>query len=105
MIAFACPHCGASLRVDEGRAGRAGACPACSRAARAPASGGPSPSASSAAAVRASGQATLHPRAAAEDTAPVLPDSLHLAPSPDYPFLAPPQAPDELGRLGPYRVL
>src|SRR5262249_46967594 len=39
------------------------------------------------------------------DTAPALPDSPRLAPSSDYPFLAPPQAPDELGRLGPYRVL
>jgi serine/threonine protein kinase len=26
-------------------------------------------------------------------------------PEPSYPFLAPPQGPDELGRLGPYRVL
>src|SRR5262249_41656633 len=99
MIAFACPPCGASLPVDEGRAGRAGPCPACSRAVRVPAAGGSPPSDSSAAAVRASGQATLPPRAAAEDTAPVLPDSPQLAPSPDYPFLASPQEPDELGRL------
>jgi serine/threonine protein kinase len=55
--------------------------------------------------VRASEQPTLSRRAAAEDTAPVIPDSLQLAPPPDYPFLAPPQSPDELGRLGPYRVL
>ncbi len=54
---------------------------------------------------RASGQPTLRPRAAAQDTAPPLPDSPRLAPSPDYPFLAPPQEADELGRLGPYRVL
>jgi serine/threonine protein kinase len=105
MIAFACPHCGASLRVDESRAGRAGSCPACSRVVRAPASGGSSPPDSSAGAVRASGRPTLHPPAAAEDTGPALPDSLQLAPSPDYPFLAPPQEADELGRLGPYRVL
>jgi len=105
MIAFACPHCGASLRVDESMAGRAGPCPACSRAVRAPAVAGSSPYDSSAAAARASGQRTLRPRAAAEDTAPALPDSPRLAPSPDYPFLAPPQGPDELGRLGPYRVL
>jgi serine/threonine protein kinase len=55
--------------------------------------------------VGASGQPTLRPRAAAEDTAPAIPDSLQLAPPPDHPFLAPPQGPDELGRLGPYRVL
>jgi serine/threonine protein kinase len=52
-----------------------------------------------------SAQPTLHPRAAAQDTAPAIPNSLVLAPPPDYPFLAPPQKQDELGRLGPYRVL
>jgi serine/threonine protein kinase len=55
--------------------------------------------------VRASRQPTLHPAAAAEDTAPAIPDSPQLAPHPDYPFLAAPQEHDELGRLGPYRVL
>src|SRR5262249_60481479 len=37
MIAFACHHCGASLRVDESMAGRVGSCPARSRVVRAPA--------------------------------------------------------------------
>jgi serine/threonine protein kinase len=55
--------------------------------------------------VRASAQATLPLATAAEDTAPILDDFPQLAPPPDYPFLASPQAPDELGRLGPYRVL
>jgi predicted Zn finger-like uncharacterized protein len=96
MIAFACPHCGASLRVDESQAGRTGSCPACSKVVRAPASGGSSPSESSAASVRPSGQQTVHPRAAAEDTAPSLPDSPELEPSPDYPFLASPKEPEEL---------
>lgn len=105
MIAFACPHCGASLRVDESLAGRAGACPSCKGVVQAPAPGSSSGSGTTGAAARASGQPTLHPRAAAEDTPAALPDSLQLAPSPDYPFLAPPQEPDELGRLGPYRVL
>src|SRR5581483_4356387 len=105
MIAFACPHCGASLRVDESMAGQAGPCPACSRVVRAPAPGGSSPSGSSASAVRASGRQTVAPRPAAQDTKPIIPDSPGLAPPPDYPFLAPPQAQDELGRLGPYRVL
>ncbi|HBI45245.1 MAG TPA: serine/threonine protein kinase [Planctomycetales bacterium] len=94
MIAFACPHCGAPLRIDDSMAGRSEACPGCSLVVQVPA-----------AAERASSQRTLHPPAAAEDTAPAIPDSLDLAPSPDYPFLASPQDPDELGRLGPYRVL
>jgi serine/threonine protein kinase len=55
--------------------------------------------------VRASGQPTLHSSAAAEDTAPPILDSLQMPPSSEYPFLAPPQDLDELGRLGPYRVL
>jgi serine/threonine protein kinase len=55
--------------------------------------------------VRASGQPTLHPSAAAVDTAPTILDSLQMPPPPEYPFLAPPQDLDELGRLGPYRVL
>jgi serine/threonine protein kinase len=52
--------------------------------------------------VRASSRQTLGLPAAAEDTASAIPD---LAPPPDYPFLAPPQAADEVGRLGPYRIL
>jgi serine/threonine protein kinase len=110
MIGFACPHCGAPLRVDESMAERAGSCPACSHVVQAPASGVSSPSDSTvqagpASGVRACGQPTLHPSGAAEDTAPPILDSLELAPPPEYPFLAPPQDPDELGRLGPYRVL
>jgi hypothetical protein len=59
-------------------------------------------SSSSGAAAPAASHPTLRPPAAAEDTAPSLPG---LAPPDDYPFLAPPQGPDELGRLGTYRVL
>jgi serine/threonine protein kinase len=105
MIAFACPHCGVTLRVDESRAGRSGPCPACSRVVRAPAHDGSSPANSSGKAGSASGQQTLSPRAGEKDTASPIPDSLQLAPSSDYPFLAAPQEQDELGRLGPYRVL
>ena len=79
-------------------AGRAGPCPACSQTVRAPVAG-------TASGVRGAGQQTVHPPAGAEDTAPALPDSLDLAPPPDYPFLASPQGADEMGRLGPYRVL
>ncbi|HJT78304.1 MAG TPA: serine/threonine-protein kinase, partial [Gemmataceae bacterium] len=45
---------------------------------------------------------TVKPPAAVADTAPGIPD---LAPPPDYAFLGPAQSPEELGRLGPYRVL
>jgi hypothetical protein len=55
--------------------------------------------------VPSSEQPTVHPPAAAEDTAPPILGSLQLDPPADYPFLAPPQELDEMGRLGPYRVL
>jgi serine/threonine protein kinase len=43
----------------------------------------------------------VRPPSDAEDTATTSPDK---APPAEYPFLAPPQAPDEMGRLGPYRI-
>jgi serine/threonine protein kinase len=51
---------------------------------------------------RAAGQQTLRPPASAEETSS---DELELAPPAEYPFLASPKGADELGRLGPYRVL
>jgi serine/threonine protein kinase len=96
MIAFSCHHCGAQLQVDDSRAGISGPCPACSRVVHAPSA------ARQTGGGRASSQRTLAPSAGVEDTSPALPE---LAPPPEYPFLAPPQRPDELGRLGPYRIL
>jgi hypothetical protein len=96
MIAFSCPHCSAQLRVKESSAGKPGPCPNCSRVVHAPAApAGQNPD------PRGSARQTLRPPGAAQDTAPSAPDR---APPPDYPFLAPPQGPDELGRLGPYLV-
>jgi serine/threonine protein kinase len=84
-------------------------CPACNRAIRVPASASSLASDSTTAAGRSSGaraskQSTLRPPAA-EDTSPTILDSPQLAPPAEYPFLASPQAADELGRLGSYRVL
>src|SRR5947209_10896291 len=106
MIAFACPNCGAQLKVKESVAGKTGTCPGCRRAVQVPAAGTSSVSESAVAAgrreaVRPPGHSTLHPPAVA-DTTPGIPD---LAPPSDYAFLGPAQRPDELGRLGPYRVL
>jgi serine/threonine protein kinase len=52
--------------------------------------------------VKSPSQRTLRGSGAAEDTAPSDPE---LAVPPDYPFLAAPKGPDELGRLGAYRIL
>ncbi|HKB37072.1 MAG TPA: serine/threonine-protein kinase [Gemmataceae bacterium] len=93
MIGFSCPHCGAALKVDESMSGKTGPCPSCSQAVRVPTAGQTST-------VRGSGHRTL-PDEAGEEAS----DVPGLAPPPDYPFLAPAQGPDELGRLGPYRVL
>jgi len=95
MIAFSCPHCSAQLQVKESMAGKTGPCPSCSRSVQAPAAGPNS-------GVRPSNQATVHLSTSAEDTDPSLPK---LAPPSEYPFLAPPEAPDELGRLGNYAIL
>jgi hypothetical protein len=104
MIAFACPHCGAPLKVTDHLAGTTGPCPRCSRAVQAPAAGTSSLSgaAGQSSAARAPGRQTLGLSAAAQDTPPARPGP---APPPDYPFLAPPQGPEELGRLGGYRIL
>ncbi|MBI1916569.1 MAG: serine/threonine protein kinase [Planctomycetes bacterium] len=84
-----------------------GPCPGCNRVVQAPAAGtssspGSSTAAGQTSAGRASSHRTLRLSASAEDTAPSLPE---LAAHPDYPFLAPPQGADELGRLGPYGIL
>jgi serine/threonine protein kinase len=60
------------------------------------------PAAGRSSAAQAAAQQTLRPPAAAEETSS---DNLELAPPQEYPFLASPKEADELGRLGPYRVL
>jgi serine/threonine protein kinase len=75
MLAFICPHCGIRLQMDERFAGQPVECGGCHRAVNVPS-------------------------AFKENSAPspqVNPDVLA--------FLAAAQAEDELGRLGPYRIL
>jgi serine/threonine protein kinase len=105
MIAFSCPHCKAQLQVKDSRAGTTAPCPSCSGVVQAPSSSRLSPTGSDGkqgSAVRYSHLPTLGLSSAAEDTDLSLPK---LAPPKEYPFLAPPEAPDELGRLGHYAVL
>ena len=89
MIAFSCPHCSAKLQVTESMAGKTRPCPNCSQVIQAP-----TPE-------QKSGARTLRPPSDAEDTVTALPQ---LAPPQDYAFLAPPQGPNELGRLGTYLI-
>src|SRR5689334_16821135 len=84
MPVFACSSCRHPLSVADAHAGRAVRCPACRAVLQAPTvSVPPRPSATV--------SSKTEPTAAAGPAA--------------LPFLAPPEQPDELGRLGPYRVL
>jgi hypothetical protein len=100
----ACHNGGKRLQLRQDAAGRQVKCPACGRAARV--AGPPSP--------HAPGQPAPEPR---RGPAPVDfssqgdpgSDTARCEPSASeeevWQFLAPPQAPDEIGRLGPYRIL
>jgi serine/threonine protein kinase len=95
MIAFKCAHCGKRLKVPDHRAGKRGKCPACGQKTQIPllveasANGG-------------LGSAPSAPSTGTSDSGPRRSKKIT---SQDYGFLAPAQRPDELGRLGHYRVL
>jgi serine/threonine protein kinase len=106
MIAFSCPHCGAQLQAKENAAGKTRPCPNCSRVVQTPAAGfsslpGLGGAADEKGDSRTAAQPTLHTPAAAVETAPAVASK---APPREFPFLAPPKAADELGRLGAYLV-
>ncbi len=82
MLAFSCPHCGVRVRVDDRWAGQQVQCGGCRGVVQAPGDGSASPP-------------VRNPRNAPQTNVP--PER--------YDFLAPAQAADEIGRLGPYRVL
>lgn len=84
MISFTCPNCGKGLKARQELAGKKVRCPGCKNAA-------PVPGVALAAPVAATHDSTY-----AEDSE----DEGLLTE-----FLAPAQAPDEIGRLGGYRVL
>jgi serine/threonine protein kinase len=95
MFAFACPRCGVLVRAPEHAAGKKVRCGSCGEVVDAPR-----------AAALAASLVSAGPPATVEER--------RTLPTSDGPqsvggelvdFLAPPQAPDELGRLGPYRVL
>jgi predicted Zn finger-like uncharacterized protein len=117
MLALPCPQCGRRFKVKEEVAGRKVRCPHCVRAVAVPAAlpVGPAPG-------RGNEAPTLAPegygaRAAVaggdtrSDADPLSGPSLTDAPYTGQSrpgladFLAPPEGPGELGRLGPYRVL
>jgi serine/threonine protein kinase len=82
MISFLCSHCGAQLRVKPELAGVSAKCPRCGKRVEAP---------SGVSNTEQAGPGATFETVTARDG--------------DLDFLAPPQAPDEIGRLGKYRVL
>src|SRR5579884_1467447 len=99
MIAFSCPHCGVSLQAKESMAGKTSSCLGCRCAVQIPAAG--TSSAAGSAKRSAAKQQTLVPSA---DSSETIPTDFKLAPPTDYPFLAPPEGPEEMGRLGNYLI-
>jgi hypothetical protein len=101
MISFACPTCQTKLSVKDELAGQKTRCPGCGQAAAIPAHSVPATLIPPPAPGATAGEAVTQPPATdAEATLGAdRPDRSLTA------FLAPPQAADELGRLGKYRVL
>jgi serine/threonine protein kinase len=95
MIVFACANCGKRLKVGDDRAGKRGKCPGCGQKTRIPQQdeAGRDGAAASAPSTGQSGSGDSGQRRGKKVT------------SKDYEFLAQAQGPDELGRLGHYRIL
>ena len=113
MIQFACPDCGKGIKATDQLAGKRARCPKCRHALVVPTAStsgrtGASPVAD---------LATLAPTTNTPDSdllslvgqpnrkAVLGPNNLGAISPKLYDFLTPPQAPDEIGWLGPYRVL
>src|SRR5947209_4007526 len=105
MITFACPHCKKILSVKDQFAGRNGKCPHCKQPSQVP---GPVKRSDPAKPVVGPGPApgTVTPEtiAATADNQPIGLETRSAQPEDEVPFefdfLAPPQAADEMGRLG-----
>ena len=109
MIAFACPQCTRPIQADDSLAGRETVCPHCGRPVAVP-----SPAPPDNAKTEATGGAPAGPSllSGATEHWSSAGDSMtyhSTPPSGEIPvetgILAPAQEPDEIGRLGPYRVL
>ncbi len=105
MISFACPACNRKLSVKDEFAGKRGTCPHCKKPLLVPVL---APAAVPARPVPPAPAAAVNPPPLAEAMTAALPDDMpwpDVGGHPKLDFLAPAQKPDELGRLGTYRVL
>jgi serine/threonine protein kinase/Leucine-rich repeat (LRR) protein len=99
-LTLPCPNCGRTLRLKAELAGKKGKCPSCRHGFRIPEHVG----------ARVDPDTVVPLGAAGENTPPVTAENVSAtidAPVPPelYDFLAPARQPDEIGRLGNYRVL
>ncbi len=100
-LTFSCVSCGKPLRVKEAAAGKQVKCPHCGKVMSAP-----SAAASGTETVDLSSAPSGTSQAEASSSPPTVAARGRNAKESELcSFLAPPQAADELGRLGPYRVL
>jgi eukaryotic-like serine/threonine-protein kinase len=120
MPSLACPSCARKLNVADAAAGKRVRCPGCGHILRIPAPAGASVPAPRTVAgklparparppkpVDPGGEVTVGPSQVRDQTVTGPPNSPTASPPPKQliDFLASPQSDDELGRLGPYRVL
>jgi serine/threonine protein kinase len=101
LLSFPCPACGKSLKLKGHLAGKKGKCPHCQAVVRIPTE--TTKTAASAPSSLADVVTQDGANTAARDSTDRQAPERHPAELTE--FLAPAQAPDELGRLGPYRVL
>ncbi|HXG12311.1 MAG TPA: protein kinase [Gemmataceae bacterium] len=107
MIAFNCPRCGASLKVQDKGAGRTGKCPACGESIQVPSAApkevrlADQPPPPDPGAVETAVHPAVHET---DEPRPPLPTGEDFT-AEDLSFLSKPQGPDEIGRLGDYRIL
>jgi len=113
MIAFACVHCGQRMTLTESGQGKQAYCPSCQKLVtlpqrdglRRPGQGGSTPRPADAAA-RVPRDSSTDSKSLDVHLLPTRVDSVAPQLGCEYTvFLAPPQQPEELGRLGGYRIL
>src|SRR5688500_626074 len=100
MIAFACPSCGKAVTVKDEPGGKGASCPQCKKVIVVPL-----PSSDPTQATTPPNKLHVSALEATASLGPNVPAAAEGNPGANVGFLAPPQGPGELGRLGSYRVL
>ncbi len=105
QLKFACAACGKSVKVKVELAGKKVKCPHCKEPVRVPTAAVGTMAPESGSRQEKSTVGGVNSLSRVTDSSADQPRPAVATNKEQYDFLAPPQAPDELGRLGPYRVL